>query len=204
MVTRPGDDPRPHQGRSKGGLGKRLTIQRTTGTEDPYEAAKRSVTLFQQWQDENKAVLDLQEEQNKNSLGEYWERYFTSESRTRETQRNFKRWKREESLKWEASEYGIRHQPWASRSVDLITSQDFKDYFSLLERRARGSGGSNGSGMKGQQKTLINKLLALAEDYCSWACISKIPCDQQADQKGSASDSEAVGLIPGSSGGLVY
>ena len=160
----PSDDPRPHQGRSKGGLGKRLTIQRTTGTEDPYEAAKRSVTLFQQWQDESKAVLDLQEEQNKNSLGEYWERYFASESRTRETQRNFKRWKREESLKWEASEYGIRHQPWASRSVDLITSQDFKDYFSLLERRARGSSGSNGSGMKGQQKTLINKLLVLAED----------------------------------------
>ncbi len=108
--------------------------------------------------------LGLQEEQNKNSLGEYWERYFASESRTREIQRNFKRWKREESLKWEASEYGIRHQPWASKSVDLITSQDFKDYFSLLERRARGSGGSSGSGMKGQQKTLINKLLALAED----------------------------------------
>ena len=163
MVTRPSDDPRPHQGRSKGGLGKRLTI-RSTGTEDPYEAAKRSVSLFQQRQDEIKAVLDLHEKQNKNSLGEYWERYFVSESRTRETQRNFKRWRREESLKWEAGEYGIRHQPWASRSVDLITSQDFKDYFSLLERRARGSGGSNGSGMKGQQKTLINKLLALAED----------------------------------------
>jgi len=141
-----------------------LTVQRSTGTEDPYEAAKRSVSLFQQWQGGSRALLDQQHEQTKNSLTSYWEKYFQAESRTRETQRNFKRWSREESLKWEADEYGIRHQPWAIRSVDLITSQDFKDYFSLLERRARGSNGSNGSGMKGQQKTLINKLLVLAED----------------------------------------
>ena len=112
----------------------------------------------------SKAVLDLKEERNKNSLGEYWERRYASESRTRETQRNFKRWRREESLKWEADEYGIRHQPWASRIVALITSQDFKDFFSLLEIRARGSGGSNGCEINGQQKTLINKLLAVAED----------------------------------------
>jgi hypothetical protein len=103
-------------------------------------------------------------------------------------------------LKWEAEEYGIRHQPWASRSVDLITSQDFRDYFSLLERRARGSGGSNGSGMKGQQKTLINKLLVLAEDDFPGHAFPKIPCDQQADQTGSASDPETVGSTPGSSG----
>ncbi|MBM5801961.1 MAG: hypothetical protein FJ077_14295 [Cyanobacteria bacterium K_DeepCast_35m_m2_023] len=141
-----------------------MTVQRSTGTEDPYEAAKRSVSLFQQWQGGSRALLDQQHEQTKNSLTSYWEKYFQAESRTRETQRNFKRWSREESLKWEADEYGIRHQPWAIRSVDLITSQDFKDYFSLLERRARGSNGSNGSGMKGQQKTLINKLLVLAED----------------------------------------
>ena len=78
----PSDDPRPHQGRSRDGLGKRLTIQRSTGTEDPYEAAKRSVSLFQHWQDESKAKLNLQEEESKNSLGDYWERYYASESET--------------------------------------------------------------------------------------------------------------------------
>ena len=33
----------------------------------------------------------------------------------------------------------------------------------VLERRARLNNGSNGSGIKGQQKTLINKLLSIAE-----------------------------------------
>ena len=41
VVTRPSDDPRPHQGRSKGGLGKRLTIQRTTdGDRRPLRGGK--------------------------------------------------------------------------------------------------------------------------------------------------------------------
>ena len=78
---------------------KRLTIHRSTGTKDPYEAAKRSVSLFQLWQNESKSLLDVQEEQSKNSLGKYWEQHFASESRTQGTHRNFQRWRQEESLK---------------------------------------------------------------------------------------------------------
>lgn len=169
------EDTRPHQGRSKNGLGKRLTIQKSTGTEDPFEAAKRSVSIFQQWQNESKLVVNHQQDKTNNSLGNYWERYFESESRTREIQRNFKRWKREEFLKWEADEYGLRCQSWASVNVNLITSKNFKDYFSLLEKRARASANSNGSGMKAQQKTLINKLLALAEDDFPGYAFPKFP-----------------------------
>lgn len=171
----PNDDPRPHKGRSKSGIGKRLTIQKSTGTEDPYEAARKSVSIFQQWQNESKLVVNHQHEQTNNSLGDYWERYFEPESITREIQRNPKRWKREEFLKWEADEYGIRCQSWASVNVDLITSKDFKDYFSLLEKRARAATSSNGSGMKAQQKTLINKLLALAGDDFPGHAFPKFP-----------------------------
>ena len=162
-LPKPEDDPRPHQGRSKDGKGKRLTIRVTTGTEDPYEAAKRAVVLVHQQQEKNKALLKEQAGIDEKTLQTYWDQWFQSESARRDTQRNFNRWRREEELKWEAEDYGIKCQPWAQCSVAKITSQDYRDYFALLERRARTSNDSNGSGMKAQQKTLINKLLSLAE-----------------------------------------
>lgn len=157
------DDPRPHQGRSKGGKGKRLTIRISTGSEDPFEAAKRAVVLVQQQLEKNKQKLQDKATEGEYSLQKYWEQWFRSESTRRETQRNFKRWHREEQLKWEAEGYGLKHQSWSQNSVHKITSQDYRDYFAILERRARSSNNSNGSGMKAQQKTLINKLLTLAE-----------------------------------------
>ena len=56
---------------------------------------------------------------------------------------------------------GIQNQDWSQVSTDLIKRSDLEEYFALLESRARKAGRGNGSGMKGQQKTLINKLFAI-------------------------------------------
>ncbi len=159
------DDHREHQGRSKGGKGKRLTIRISTETSDPHEAAKVAVKLWEKKQDEFRQKKDEEEGKTKNPFSYYWDKYFFSECKNREsTNRNFNRWKRDEVLKWEAEEWGLSQQPWSQRSVDLITASDFKEYFDLIEKRSRKLNRTNGSGMKGQQKTLINKLLRLAED----------------------------------------
>ena len=63
-------------------------------------------------------------------------------------ERNFKRWSREEELKWSAEGYGIKNQSWSRKSVDKITATDYRNYFALLEKRSRDKNGSNGSGMK--------------------------------------------------------
>ena len=50
-------------------------------------------------------------------------------------------------------------EDWAKKSVDEINHSDFADYFSLLEARAKKNNGSNGSGMKEQQKAFIRALM---------------------------------------------
>ena len=132
-------------------------------TDNPEEASKKAIKWVEGKQKEIREVFIAKERTTKNSLFVYWDAYFSRESTKRKEQRNFVRWSREEKLKWEAEEYGIGNQSWAKTNVDLINRADFEEYFALLEQRALKSGGSNGSGMKAQQKTLINKLLILAE-----------------------------------------
>ena len=157
------DDPREHQGRCKNGKGKRIVIQESMNTSDVLEAAKRSVKWVQSKQKELRLIQDEQLGINKNTLEDYWNIYFQRACKVAETTRNFKRWEREEKLKWFAAEYGVSNQSFSHKSVDLISRSDFEDYFALLETRAKKSNGSNGSGMKGQQKTFIRKLLSIAE-----------------------------------------
>ena len=76
---------------------------------------------------------------------------------------------------WQAEGYGISHQPWSKISVDLITRKDFQEYFDHLEKRARESKGTNGSGVKAEHKTLINKLLELAQDDFSGHSFPSFP-----------------------------
>ncbi len=156
------DDPRPNAGRSVSG--KRITISESMKTDDPFESAKRAVKWVQQKQIDLRFELDTKEGKFENTLEKYWDIYFENEIPLRETKRNFARWKREELLKWNAKNYGLKNQPFAEISVQLITRSHLRDYFDLLERIAREKNNSNGSGMKGQQKTLINKLFSVAED----------------------------------------
>ena len=157
------DDPREHQGRCKNGKGKRIVIQESMNTTDYLEASKRAVKWVQSKQKELRLIHDEQLGKTTNTLEHYWNIYFQRTRKVRETKRNFNRWEREELLKWSAEEYGIKNQSFATKSVDLISRSDFEDYFALLEQRAKRFNGSSGSGMKGQQKTFIRKLLAEAE-----------------------------------------
>ena len=158
------EDPRPFQGRCNGGKGRRLWfIGKSMQTTDVQAAFKRAIDWAKGELMASPSVIREQEEK-KVSLHHYWEEYFARECELRENKRNFARWKREEKLKWDAKEYGIKNQVWSLVAANFITKSNLKDYFALLEKRARTSGNGNGSGMKGQQKTLINKLFALAED----------------------------------------
>ena len=175
------DDPRPNGGRTKGG--KRRIIDASMGSDDPFAAAKSAVA----WVNEKQRKLENQREQDsgkyENTLSDYWDLYFDKESRVRSSRRNFNRWQREEKLKWSAEEYGINKQSWSQVSADLIKRSDLDEYFALLESRARKASRGNGSGMKGQQKTLINKLFAIAEsDFVGHRFPSFPPISKQTKQ----------------------
>lgn len=151
------DDPRPHQGRTKGGNGKRITISQSMRTPDPMEAGHRAIRWVQEMQRTLRENKEKLEDQQKHSLKNYWEKWFAKETKKRESRRGFEKWKRDESLKWNGAGYGIKHQPWASKSVDRITYADFQDYWEVLD--ARGNKKNRMSGTKAAQKTLIRKLL---------------------------------------------
>ena len=144
------DDVRPNQGRSKSG--KRLTIRKSMETKDPDVAAKKAV----EWNIEKKRS-DLQTKKEEvgfgNNLEYYWQKYYETESIKKEkTSRTFKKWQRDELLKWTSESYGVSTQEWAKIGVDKINDFHIEDYFETLS-----------AGMKAQQKTLLNKLFKIAK-----------------------------------------
>ena len=151
------DDPRPHAGRTRDGKGRRITIESSTGTKDPFQAGRRAIEWVLEDQRQARAKKHQEEEQKQFALGTYWERWFAKESRKRQGTRGIVRWKRDESLKWGGEGYGIKHQPWAQSSVERITANDFDDYWAVLDERRTDT--NDMSGTKKQQKTLIRKLL---------------------------------------------
>jgi len=173
------EDPRPFQGCCNGGKGRRLWfIGKSMQTTDAEVAFKRAIAWAKTELTQTPSAI-TEQEQRRHSLHHYWERYFHRECTLRETKRNFKDWKRNNLRMWSAEGYGISNQSWAKKSAEQITKNDFKEYFALLERRARANNGTNGSGIKGDFKTLILNLLALAEDdfvghaFPSFPAISK-------------------------------
>ena len=149
------EDRRAYQGRINRikGLGKRLPIEASMRTDDPIDAANYAV----RWWREKSQQLEIR---NQLSLHKYWEswsvRAFAKEQRNAQAQ---KKYRRDTQLKWDGEGYGIKHQSWSVKSVDEISFADFADYFSLLEKRARKNNGTNGSGIKEQQKSMIRALM---------------------------------------------
>ena len=144
------DDIRPNQGRSKSG--KRLTIRASMETKDPDVAAKKAI----EWINEKKRS-DLQIKKEEigfgNNLEYYWKEYYENEQKERvQTSRTFKKWQRDELLKWTSETYGISNQEWSKIGVDKINDFHIEDYFKTLKE-----------GMKAQQKTLLNKLFKNAK-----------------------------------------
>ena len=167
------DDIRAHQGRSKGGTGKRLTMEASMGTPDVHEAGKRAVAWVQEEQKKARAKREEQERESQHSLVTYWERWFTRESTKRKTQRNYARWRRDTQSKWEGNSYGIKHQSWAQKCVEEISALDFEDYWVVLD--ARRTPTNDMGGTKEQQKTLIRKLLKEARKEFPHLVIPEFP-----------------------------
>jgi hypothetical protein len=167
----PDDDARPNQGRGSGG--KRLTLSQSMGTDDPYEAGKRAIAWVQRKQRELREQKDEVNAQREYALSRYWEKWFARECSSRGNQRNFTRWKRDTRLKWDGQGYGICHQPWAQKSVEQITFLDFSDYWAVLESRR--TPGTDMSGIKAQQKTLIRKLMKEARTDFPKLAIPEFP-----------------------------
>lgn len=151
------DDPRPNAGRTRGGAGRRITRESSTGSKDPVQAGRNAI----EWVLEDLRIAKTkkeQQDQNQNhTLYAYWDCYFLKESKKQTASRGFVKWKRDEFLKWEGDGYGIKHQPWSNKSVDRITTLDLDDYWSVLNKRRTPS--NDMSGTKKQQKTLLRKLL---------------------------------------------
>lgn len=163
------EDPRPGEGRinsKRGGAkGKRTPKEVSTGTTDPVEAAKRAIQLHRNWVSNAATRLTEKSLGKKTSLIAYWDQYWSDETNSRASKRNPLRSLRDEKNKWDGEQWGLKHQDWASKSINQITHQDLKNYFLLLEQRAeRNPTGGNGSGVKAAQKTLLRKLFDLAAD----------------------------------------
>ena len=125
------EDHRPDKGRV-GKTGKRDPRRGAMGTPDPYEAARRAVVWVQELQRSARVFKEQQEAERHHALKTYWERWFARESSKRKTQRNFARWIKDTRLKWNGQSYGVKHQPWAQKSVEKITAADFADYWAVL------------------------------------------------------------------------
>ena len=150
-------DVRPFAGRSSSGTGKRITISKSMRTDDPMEAANKAIKWAAEKIDEMR-ILQIKPD---HTLRYYWNNWFATQCQERESKRNFDRWKRDTRAKWEGEGYGIKHQDWAQKDIGNITSKDFKNYFALLTKRGKTK---NASGIKEQQKTLINHLFNEARD----------------------------------------
>ena len=95
------------------------------GTPDPWEAASRAVEWVKQHQRESRAEKDQQQNQKDSSLHAYWEKWFHRTSESKKTARlNYRKWEGEQQNLWLAQGYGLKHQPFALKSVDAITYSD--------------------------------------------------------------------------------
>ena len=157
------DDAREHAGRTRGGKGKRTTIQASMRTPDAFEAGRRAIEWVLENQRIAKAVKEQEETRQETALPVYWERWFAREWSERQGKRNPARWRRDTLAKWEGAAYGIKHQPWAQKSVDEINALDMAEYMSFLGKRATPTNDMGGT--KKQQKTLLRHLFkeALAD-----------------------------------------
>ena len=111
------------------------------------------------WVNEKQRTLERKKDEDagkyENTLSDYWDLYFEKESRVRSSRRNFNRWQREEKLKWSADDYGIKNQQWSQVSVNLISRNDFEDYFALLESRSKKANG-------------LEKLISILKSVSGW------------------------------------
>ena len=141
------DDPRPKTGK------KRRAFQKSTGSDIPRQAALTSIYWVKEKQRE---LVDLvrkkEEEITEKSLADYWEIHLPDFIESKKNRNSFEKLVRDEKNKWNSPTYGLSKEEFAHKNVDLISRKDYESYFKTLS-----------IGMQSQQKTLIKKLIEIAE-----------------------------------------
>ena len=135
---------------------------------DPWEAASRAVEWVKHHQRESRAEKDQQQNQKDSSLHAYWEKWFHRTSESKKTARlNYRKLEGEQQNIWLAQGYGLKHQPFALKSIDAITYSDLADYWTLIDQcKATSNRAEDMDGTKKQLKTLIKHLFQEARsDY---------------------------------------
>jgi len=141
------DDPRPKTGN------KRRAYQKSTGTDEVRRGALMAVTWVKEKQ--RNIVLEMiqkEEETTQKSLADYWEIYLPEFIESKKDRNSFEKLVRDEKNKWNSPTYGLSKEEFAQKNVDLISRKDYESYFKTLSK-----------GMQSQQKTLIKKLIEIAE-----------------------------------------
>tara|TARA_B100001121_G_scaffold292335_1_gene293894 strand:- start:154 stop:852 length:699 start_codon:yes stop_codon:yes gene_type:complete len=162
------DDPRPFAGRTNRGQGKRLYIEGSCGTPDPWEAAKVAISASQEkWQDLYRELQQQQAEQDL-ALSVYWERWFARAEQESRNKPN--RWLADKQNLWKGA-HGLGLQPWATnKSVERISSNDFLEFFLIVRKHCEAEGNS-GAEARRQYKTLIRRLFKEARaDFPALIC----------------------------------
>jgi hypothetical protein len=175
------DDPRPFAGRTNRGNGKRLYIEGTCGTPDPWEAAKVAISASQEkWKALHKEVEEQQVEKD-HALSVYWERWYARAEQ--EPRPNKERWLRDKRLLWSGGT-GIGLQPWATtKSIERIHHHDFLEFFRVITLHCNDKG-TSGDESKRQYKTLIRHLFKEARsDFPALACPEFPQLKKQIKQK---------------------
>ena len=159
------DDPRGHGGGARGGKKRRIEREASTKHTDPFLAAPVAAEWILKDIRAQRLAKEEKEELETKTLHAYWEKWFWREHLAREGSAGFSKWRRENNRLWSAEGYGIKHQPFASKSVDEICHADLKDYWALLDARgAVSQQATDMGGTKKDLKTLINHLLEEARD----------------------------------------
>ena len=162
------DDPRPFAGRTNRGRGKRLSIEGTCGTTDPWEAATIAVAVsMQRW-----TILHQQREQQQREQGQalsaYWQRWYARKEQQPRSNRN--RWLSEKQDLWNGST-GLGLQSWATtKSIERISSNDFLEFFLIVRKYCEVKGTCMDHSRR-QYKALIRNLFIEARaDFPALMC----------------------------------
>ena len=168
----PEEDPRPNQGRSKGG--KRLNFQKGMGTMDAHIAAERAVEWNKVQLQQNYTVVHNTVQESNKSLQYYWDIWFSEECNHREgdTTRKFSKWRRDTLRIWNND---IAPEEWSQKDISKITKKHLEKLFKKLEYRARKNNDTNGRGCQEDVRRVINKLFSEAEDDFHGHAFPKFP-----------------------------
>ena len=162
------DDPRAFAGRTNRGQGKRLSIEGTCGTTDPWEAVTIALAASQErWRTLHQQLEQHQLEQGQ-ALSVYWERWYAHQEQQPRNNRN--RWLSDKRNLWDGST-GIGLQPWATtKRIERISSNDFLEFFLIIRKHCEVKG-SSVHDTRRQYKTLIRNLFREAKaDFPALTC----------------------------------